>query len=180
MVAMVVAAEAEGLPQAEESVMRDDLETIVELRGFRFSADLRLPDGRMRRVAMRLEKPMDWRLIPGLGGLSSPGTYEIDLTIPAPEPGRRLYLDLERVCDRADVTINGTALPPLLVPPWRHEITRLLRAGNNDLRIVVTPTLRNCLVACGNAGMKSYRAYRKQPTMPSGLLGSVRICRLRR
>ena len=52
-------------------------------------------------------------------------------------------------------------------------------AGQNTLKIVVTPTLRNRLVGYANAGSRDYRQYKKQPTMPSGLIGDVTVCVLR-
>jgi hypothetical protein len=176
MVALLPPDAGRGLPEATEPVMGEDLESLLELRGFRFHAELRQGDGTVRRVEMTLEEPVDWRQVPGLAGLSNPGTYGVDFAMPGLDPGRRVFLDLQRVCDRADVVLNGTIMEPLLVPPWRRELTGLLRQGSNSLNIRVTPTLRNCLVAYGSSGSKAHRQYRKQPTMPSGLIGPVRVC----
>jgi hypothetical protein len=57
--------------------------------------------------------------------------------------------------------VNGHAVVPLLAPPWRCEITRLLVEGQNTHKIFVTPTLRNRLVGYANAGSRDYRKSKK-------------------
>ena len=115
-----------------------------------------------------------------MAALGDPGEYAASFTLAKLDPARRYFLQFDRVCDRADVVVNGHALAPLLVPPWRCEISDLLVEGRNALKIVVTPTLRNRLVGYANAGNRDYRQYKKQPTMPAGLIGDVTVCVLRR
>ncbi len=117
--------------------------------------------------------------MPELASLGDPGTYRATFTMGPLEAGRRYFLQLDRVCDRADIMLNGRPLAPLLVLPWRLEITGLLREGANTLSITVTPTLRNQLVGYAETGSKDHRQYKGGVKMPSGLIGAVQVCALR-
>jgi len=169
----------QDLPTAPAPVMREDLEPIVRLGNFSFAADQRLLNGASQRIEMQLAALRDWREIPQLAALSDPGEYSATFALDKVDLGRRYFLQFERVCDRADVILNGHALPPLLVMPWRCEISAVLREGENWLQVTVTPTLRNRLVAYAHAGSKDHRQYKRQPTMPSGLIGGVMVAATR-
>lgn len=179
MILLTEPAAVQDLPAAPTPVMCEDLEPVVRLGTFSFAADQRLLNGTSRRIEMQLDVLRDWREIPQLAGLSDPGEYSATFALDKVDPGRRYFLQFERVCDRADITLNGHALPPLLVMPWRCEISALVREGKNWLQVTVTPTLRNRLVAYANAGSKDHRQYKRQPTMPSGLIGGVMVAATR-
>ena len=133
----------------------------------------------LAEVSRSISSPEDWRNTPGLEDLSSPGFYSASFDFQDTGDEKRYFLTFERVCDRADITLNGTPLPPLLVMPWQIEITGLIRQGKNDLRIKVTPTLCNQLVAYAKQGKNGYKQYKRQTTMPAGLIGKVQICTFR-
>ncbi|OQA40479.1 MAG: Glycosyl hydrolases family 2, sugar binding domain [Chloroflexi bacterium ADurb.Bin325] len=156
-----------------------DLEPVAAVHGFAFSADQRLVNGTHRRIELELAELHDWRAVPELANLGDPGAYRTTFTLGPVETSRRYFLQFDRVCDRADIVLNGQALAPLLVPPWRCEVTGLLRAGENTLTITVTPTLRNQLVGYADAGSKDHRQYKGGVKMPSGLIGAVQVCALR-
>ncbi|MFK0066656.1 glycosylhydrolase-like jelly roll fold domain-containing protein [Streptomyces sp. NPDC091046] len=91
---------------------------------------------------------------------SGSATYTTDIDVDAARlHGRRVLLDLGDVRDVAEVSVNGTALPPLLWAPFVADVTGHLRAGRNRLRVRVANTLSN---------------ERKKP-LPSGLLGPVSL-----
>ncbi|MFJ3895629.1 glycosyl hydrolase [Streptomyces sp. NPDC090083] len=89
---------------------------------------------------------------------SGSGTYTITVPLErASLDGRRVLLDLGDVRDVAGVTVNGTALEPLLWAPFAVDVTDHLVAGDNLLEVRVANTLSN---------------ERNKP-LPSGLLGPV-------
>ncbi len=153
------------------------MEAVREIAKFSFTAEQRLADGSKKSLALESISPQDWRDLPELAGLGGPGTYQARFTLDSVQSGERYFLCFERVCDRADIIVNGAALPPLLVMPWRSEISGMLHAGENTLSIQVTPTLRNQLVGYGNGGAPQFKRYKKGVTMPAGLIGPVRVCR---
>ncbi len=179
VVMLADAAAAAGLPAAAPAVLAADLEPVAAVHGFAFSADQRLVNGTHRRIELELAELHDWRAVPELANLGDPGAYRTTFTLGPVETSRRYFLQFDRVCDRADIVLNGQALAPLLVPPWRCEVTGLLRAGENTLTITVTPTLRNQLVGYADAGSKDHRQYKGGVKMPSGLIGAVQVCALR-
>jgi hypothetical protein len=71
-------------------------------------------------------------------------------TIPVPrsalKPDTRAYLDLGRVCDLAGVEVNGKSAGIVWTPPLRVEVTRLLRAGDNEFVVKVANRWINRLV----------------------------------
>jgi hypothetical protein len=76
---------------------------------------------------------------PGVKYFSGTATYTTRLQIPADAiaKGRRWFLDLGRVEVMAEVSLNGEALGTLWKPPFRVEVTKSLRAGNNELTVKV-------------------------------------------
>jgi hypothetical protein len=56
-----------------------------------------------------------------------------------------------------------------------RDITRLLRAGENTLRLDVSTTLNNAIRAQGLLGDPDYTLYAPRPIQPSGLSGPVRL-----
>lgn len=91
---------------------------------------------------------------------SGSGVYTTELVLDAGTlDGRGFRLDLGQVREVAQVTVNGTELPPLLWTPYTADVTDLLRAGRNALTVRVSNTLSN---------------ERNKP-LPSGLLGPVTL-----
>lgn len=91
---------------------------------------------------------------------SGSGVYTTELVLDAGTlDGRGFRLDLGQVREVAQVTVNGTELPPLLWTPYTADVTDLLRAGRNTLTVRVSNTLSN---------------ERNKP-LPSGLLGPVTL-----
>ena len=95
---------------------------------------------------------------------------------------RKLLLDLGRVGDLAEVTINGQPLELLWQAPFQADITHLLKPGKNQITIKVTNEWTNRLMgdklaAPGKQVLASYIEPFGGPyaLTESGLLGPVRI-----
>ena len=99
---------------------------------------------------------------------SGTGWYERDIAVDSAwrAGGRKIYLDLGDVRNMAEVRINGKSVGRRLWPPYRFEITQLLKPGQNRLQIGVTNTLAN-RYGQGRPGLTEKPA--------SGLLGPVRL-----
>jgi hypothetical protein len=72
-----------------------------------------------------------------------PGT-PIEEPVPLPEHSMKAYFEAP-VREAAEVYLNGERAGFVWRPPYTIEVTRLLRAGENDLRIVVGNTAINSL-----------------------------------
>jgi len=83
---------------------------------------------------------------PGVKYFSGSATYKT--IFPAsPRPDHAVILDLGRVKNFAEVSVNGKPLPTLWKAPWRLDITDLLiPAGNNTLTVRVTNLWPNRLI----------------------------------
>lgn len=100
-------------------------------------------------------------------------------------PGTKLLLDLGTVKDLAEVSINGEALGIVWKPPFRVDVTDVLKPGTNLLEIAVTNQWTNRLLGdqAADPGQKvlatSTRMIGRIGTPPvlaeSGLLGPVQI-----
>jgi hypothetical protein len=97
-----------------------------------------------------------------------------------------MYLDLGRVENVAEVSLNGKNLGVLWCAPWRVEITDVVRPGGNILEIRITNLWVNRVVGDLNLPAesrytKTHDAFRfdfltaKTPLAKAGLLGPVRI-----
>lgn len=85
---------------------------------------------------------------PGVKYFSGTATYTTTLNAAASwfHSGQKLYLNLGDVRDLARVTLNGTELGVLWKPPYRIDVTSLLKPGKNLLRVSVTNEWTNRIV----------------------------------
>lgn len=79
----------------------------------------------------------------GLANFSGTAVYTKTFTLPASLQGRRLMLDLGRVSSVAQVFINTTYAGTLVWRPYRLDITKLVKPGANQIKIIVTNTEAN-------------------------------------
>jgi len=84
----------------------------------------------------------------GVKYFSGTATYTKEIEIPAKElgAGRSLWLDLGRVKNLAEVSLNGKPLGILWKPPFRVEITGAAQPGKNKLEVKVTNLWPNRLI----------------------------------
>lgn len=113
---------------------------------------------------------------------SGTATYVTTLTPPAGfgGPGRRLWLDLGEVKNLAAVRLNGRVPVILWKPPFRLDVTDVLRAGENRLEIEITNLWPNRLIGDQRlpenqrTTWSTHLPYRADsPLLSSGLLGPV-------
>jgi len=99
------------------------------------------PDGSGAPATVAFDKLMSWseRPEPGVKFFSGTATYKKTFALPAglAVPGRRLFLDLGKVAVMSEVTLNGHELGTLWKPPYRLEITDVLKAVDNSLEVRV-------------------------------------------
>lgn len=94
----------------------------------------------------------------------------------------RTWLDLGKVSDIAQVSVNGVDCGVAWTAPWRVDITKALRKGNNKVSIEVTNTWANRLQGDRRLPVSqritwTTAPYRleNRPLPPSGLMGPVCI-----
>ncbi len=122
----------------------------------------------------------DWRLREALTYVSSPGVYATVASLDEVVAGHRYVLDLGEVFAAAEVSVNGQAAGRALFSPWQVDITACLHAGDNAIRVEVTPALHNRLLGKALGGDAEYvqflgdRSGPRRP-LPSGLVGPVML-----
>ena len=96
--------------------------------------------------------------------------------------GFRFTLDLGEVREIAELMVNGRSCRTLWKPPFRAEVTSLLRAGTNGLTIRVTNLWANRLIADSSlpenqrVSWSTWNPYTSDfKLLPSGLLGPVTL-----
>lgn len=112
-----------------------------------------------------LDELVSWQEIPKLmnfaGTLSYKTSFEINHEMLA--PNLIWSLDLGDVYEVAHVLINGEDAATILHPPYRADVTKLLKPGVNVLEVRVANLLKN------------YLASNSTYDRPSGMLGPVRL-----
>lgn len=92
--------------------------------------------------------------------------YQCEIQAENLPEGSRKVLDLGRVYETAEVRVNGSLAGVRIAPPYRLEVTGLLKTGVNQLEIIVANTLVHRLRDHLSMTM---------PMEPSGLLGPVML-----
>ena len=79
----------------------------------------------------------------GLANFSGTAIYTKTVGIPANYRGMRVMLDLGRVSSVADVFVNGEHAGTLVWRPYRLDISKLIKPGENEIKVLVTNTEAN-------------------------------------
>ena len=77
---------------------------------------------------------------------SGTAIYKKIFDIPETIIGSRMYLVFDRIADLGKVVVNGEECAILWTPPYRVDITKNIKSGNNTIEISVTNTWNNRLV----------------------------------
>jgi hypothetical protein len=139
---------------------------------------------------------------PGIRYFSGVATYAKDLTLAPPDVarGRRLWLALGQVNDLAEVWVNGQLAGTAWKPPYRVDITTLVKPGSNRLEVKAVNLWVNRLIGDAQPGVTNKITFTQAdgkipagtppgeaenqlrmpyaadaPLRPSGLLGPVAV-----
>jgi hypothetical protein len=126
---------------------------------------------------------------PGVKYFSGVATYRTVFFLrAAPAAGAIAFLDLGGVADLAEVRVNGAPAGILWQPPFRVDVTRLLRPGENVLEVRVANRWINRII--GDEGVETELRYQKPGTnkftdgkldqLPAWLYDRSRIAEKRR
>jgi len=108
----------------------------------------------------------DWSRMGILNNYSGGVRYQTSTVLTAEQAGGKVELDLGQVVATAEVHVNGRKAGVKVAPPWRVDVSGLLKAGENIVEVLVYNTLANHYQTIPSR-------YRGAPT--SGLLGPVRL-----
>jgi len=99
---------------------------------------------------------------PGIKYYSGAATYTTTFQAPAAKPLQAAILDLGNVADIASVAVNGQPAGILWMPPFRVDVTPLLKPGVNTLQVSVANRWVNRLI--GDEAIPVDFAYQKKGT----------------
>jgi hypothetical protein len=108
----------------------------------------------------------DWSQLGILNNYSGGVRYRTNFTLTEDEAKAHVTLDLGRVIATAEVHLNGSNVGVRVAPPWRFDVTDLLKSGDNRLEVLVYSTLANHYQTIPSR-------YRGNPE--AGLFGPVRL-----
>jgi hypothetical protein len=99
---------------------------------------------------LQFEKLVSWteNAEPGIKHYSGAAVYTKELTLSASDlaAGIRVYLEIDQVCEVAEVSVNGKPAGTLWRPPYKLDVTDHVKKGKNTLSITVANTWVNrCL-----------------------------------
>lgn len=139
-------------------------------------------------ASVQFEQLDDWtkRAEPGVKYYSGTAKYFKSFDLPPGGGVEGLFLDLGDVRELASVRLNGRNLGIAWSPPFRVEITGAVKPRDNRLEIDVINFWPNRII--GDAALPTRERLTKTnirkltkdtPLMPSGLLGPVRVLKVR-
>jgi (2Fe-2S) ferredoxin len=110
----------------------------------------------------------------GIPRFSGSGLYQTTVKVPELRDGDELMLDLGDARIAAQVWVNDKQAGTRIWQPYRFRITRLVKPGENAVKVLVTNTLGNEISAFALSGGGQYD---KMPPdrLTSGLLGPVQL-----
>ena len=108
----------------------------------------------------------DWSEIDGLRSYSGGARYRRSFLLEPEAVGGKCVLNLGEVVSSAEVRINGRFAGIRVAPPWKFDITDLVRPGENEVEVFVYNTLANHYLTIPTF----YRG-----SLKSGLIGPVTV-----
>jgi hypothetical protein len=170
--------------QRERHVMettREQLATLSE------SWEVHFQPGRGAPAQAAFTALRSWSANPDPGIKFFSGTADYEMSLKAPKAwfakAQGLQIDLGTVKNLAAVFVNGKSAGILWKPPFRVDVTDLLRPGVNRLNVRVTNLWPNRLIGDKQANARpiaftTFNPYSAEsPLLDSGLLGPVSILR---
>ena len=133
------------------------------------------------------DRLVSWTEIPndGVKYFSGTATYTQEIDAPAAwfKSDAKVILDLGVVKEIAEVSVNGTPVGGILwKPPFRADVTSVLKPGTNHLQVKVTNLWPNRIIGDQQPNAKKkyawldYRPFKAStPLLESGLLGPVKL-----
>ncbi|MHC1764669.1 MAG: glycosyl hydrolase [Verrucomicrobiia bacterium] len=108
----------------------------------------------------------DWSKLGALECYSGGAWYRKTVTLTPERSLNQAVLDLGKVVATAEVRVNGEVAGVRVAPPWRVDVSRWLRPGENQIEVLVFNTLANHY---------STIPTRYQGNLTSGLIGPVKL-----
>lgn len=145
--------------------------------------DVRFQPGRGAPASAHLEKlsPLSESPDPGVRYFSGVATYRTSFRATPLAPGQKARLDLGRIGDVAEVSVNGIAVGTAWNAPYQVDVTKALRPGQNTVEVKVADLWVNRLIGDQQPGAKKFTfttapTYKPDaPLRPSGLIGPVTL-----
>ncbi|GAB3993989.1 glycosyl hydrolase [Spirosoma daeguense] len=173
-----------GKTKSPERIKTDIVEQLVT-----GSWQLKFPANWGAPASVMLPKLISWTESEQLGikYFSGTGTYQktFSFTTLVNNRNDRVYLDLGKLSEIADVWLNGKHLGITWAEPYRFDITDVVRKGDNQLKVEVSNTWSNRLTGDAITGEKftnsniaiGYKGtpWKQVPLIESGLLGPVKV-----
>jgi hypothetical protein len=101
------------------------------------------------------------------------GVARYETSFDKPSGARRITLEITDAAEGVEVFVNGKSAGIQIIPPFRYDLTPLVRDGKNDLAVEVATTLeRECYCFVKDDPRAKLRGL-QAPTSPSGLSGEV-------
>ena len=148
--------------------------------------DVTFPKDQGAPEKVRLDTLSSWttHANDGVKYFSGTATYAKDVQAPPAwfRPNAKLVLDLGKVKEIAEVSVNGQPVGLAWRPPFRVDVTGALKPGANRIEIRITNLWANRMI--GDAQPSAERRYtfstfkpykQDSPLLESGLLGPVRL-----
>ena len=138
--------------------------------------------GAPAQIAMPTLTPLESNADAGVRYFSGEATYSSRFTLPkGAKLGTPLWIDLGRIGDVAEVRVNGQSAGATWFAPYRLDIGKLVKPGNNALEIKVANLWVNRLIGDQQPGAQKITftaapTYKPDaPLRPSGLIGPVTL-----
>ena len=138
------------LTTASGKTLKADIQAVAPPLDLEGAWNVHFQAGRNAPESATFDRLASWTTYddPGIKYFSGTAVYTKTLDLPLSffASNTAYYLDLGRLKNLAEVTINGQELGVLWKPPYRVEVTSLLKPGANTIEIAITNLWPNRLI----------------------------------
>jgi hypothetical protein len=146
--------------------------------------EVRFPPNLGAPPAHVFDQLVSWTTIPidGIKYFSGTATYfkQFEVPLSVVGAGARMELSLGQLRNVADTSLNGKALGIVWKPPYRYDVTDIIRSGTNELKIEIVNLWANRIVGDAKLPREKRVTHLTQKVsvpgpLESGLLGPVTL-----
>ncbi len=160
------------------------ISTEIQVESIRSPWKVNFQEGRGAPQGATFDKLASWseNADNGIKYFSGTATYQNTFKMPVLSKDASYEIDLGDVKNIAEVILNGKNVGTVWKKPFKLDITEGVKAGDNTLEIKVTNTWVNRLIGDAQPDVKQKITFTtmpfyqgKEPLLPSGLIGEVKI-----
>ena len=135
-------------------------------------------------ASLILDELKSWALYPdtAIKYYSGPARYSNSFVVKDKSEIKSVFIELDSIYNIATIKVNGVHCGTLWTPPYRLDISKVIKSGENQIEIEVANTWHNRLIGDSLLPPEKRITWttapfrlKEKPLLPAGLIGEIKL-----